>query len=172
MRGRTWLVLVRQIAAIVALPFTVTVLVPLWIARDRRVTFSAPQSWGGWLAAAFGTVLLAAGVWLFVTTVGLFWTRGRGTLAPWDPPRVFVADGPYRYVRNPMISGVVFILIAEALIVASRPLGEWAALFFAINLVYIPLIEQPMLEARFGDSYRDYTRHVRMFIPRLTPWQQ
>ena len=41
-----------------------------------------------------------------------------------------------------------------------------------MNLVYIPLIEEPMTEARFGDSYREYKKHVGMFIPRLTPWRR
>jgi protein-S-isoprenylcysteine O-methyltransferase Ste14 len=162
----------RQLVAIAVLPCTVTVVVPLWIARDARVPFAAPTDAASAAFVLGGLLCLAVGLWLFVTTVALFWTRGKGTLAPWDPPRVFVADGPYRYVRNPMISGVVFILIAEASIVRSRSLAEWAALFFAINVIYIPLVEEPMLAARFGDSYREYTRHVRMFVPRLTPWQQ
>jgi protein-S-isoprenylcysteine O-methyltransferase Ste14 len=149
----------------------VTVIVPLWIARDARMTVAAPGDPAAIALVLGGLLCLAAGLWLFVTTVALFWMRGHGTLAPWDPPRVFVAHGPYRYVRNPMISGVIFILIAEALILRSRPLGEWAALFVVINLVYIPLLEEPMLAARFGDPYREYKRHVRMFIPRLTPWQ-
>ena len=46
----------------------------------------------------------------------------------------------------------------------------WAGTFFVINLIYIPLLEEPMLEARFGESYRTYKQHVRMFVPRLDPW--
>ena len=95
--------LVRQAIAIAALPFTVTVIVPLWIAPSTRIVFSAPRDLVGVLTAVAASVLLAVGLGLFVTTVRLFWIRGRGTLAPWDPPRVFVADGPYRYVRNPML---------------------------------------------------------------------
>src|SRR5262249_9793511 len=119
---------------------------------------------------ATGLLCIALGLWLFIATVRLFWTRGRGTLAPWDPPRVFVADGPYRHVRNPMIAGVIFILIAEALILRSRPLAECAVWFFAINLIYIPLPEERMLEVRFGDESREYKHHVRMFLPRVTAW--
>lgn len=164
--------LARQLFAIAVLPFTVTVVVPWWIGRDGRVALRVPARPLDLMLVAAGAACAAAGLWLFVTTVRLFWTHGRGTLAPWDPPRVFVADGPYRYVRNPMISGVLLILIAEALVVRSRVFGEWAALFLVINLIYIPLLEEPMLEARFGESYREYKRRVRMFVPRLTPWQQ
>ena len=160
----------RQLLAIAALPFTVTVLVPLWIARDGDATVVAPDTGFNVALVAGGALFLLAGLCLFATTVALFWRRGRGTLAPWDPPRVFVADGPYRYVRNPMISGVIFILIGEALVLRSYAQARWALVFFVVNLVYIPLLEEPMLEARFGESYRNYKRHVRMFIPRATPW--
>ena len=98
-------------------------------------------------------------------------TEGDGTLAPWDPPRRLVVRGPYRFVRNPMISGVIFVLFSEALILRSLPLAAWAATFLVINLIYIPLSEEPMLRARFGDDYEEYCRHVRRFLPRVRPWQ-
>jgi protein-S-isoprenylcysteine O-methyltransferase Ste14 len=51
------------------------------------------------------------------------------------------------------------------------PLLQWAALVVVINAVYIPLIEEPMLSARFGDAYDEYRRHVPRLVPRLTPWK-
>jgi len=107
-----------------------------------------------------------------VTTVSLFATEGKGTLAPWDPPAHLVVRGPYRFVRNPMISGVILIILAESLILRSLPLAEWAGTFLLINMIYIPLFEEPFLEQRFGEEYRSYKRHVRRFLPRLRPWQQ
>jgi protein-S-isoprenylcysteine O-methyltransferase Ste14 len=68
-----------------------------------------------------------------------------------------------------MISGVVFVF-GEALVLRSAPHAEWAAAFLALDLLYIPLLEEPMLAARFGESYLDYRRHVPRFRPRLTPW--
>jgi protein-S-isoprenylcysteine O-methyltransferase Ste14 len=162
--------LLRQLLSIAILPFTVTVVVPVWIARRNAIAVERPQDASDVALIAAGGVVLAIGLALFVSSLYLFWTRGRGTLAPWDPPRQFVAAGPYRYVRNPMISGVILILVAEALIVRAWPLAEWAATFFVINLIYIPLVEEPMLDARFGDSYLTYKKHVRRFIPRVAPW--
>jgi protein-S-isoprenylcysteine O-methyltransferase Ste14 len=81
-----------------------------------------------------------------------------------------VVAGVYRHVRNPMISGVVLILLGETLIFRSLGLVEWALIFFAINLIYIPLLEEPMLEGRFGDEYRQYKRHVPRWVPRRTAW--
>lgn len=159
----------RQLTAIALLPLTVTVIVPLWIARSNGVALAAPVSMTGWAAYLAGLALLVTGLTLFGWSLALFWTRGRGTLAPWDPPRQFVADGPYRYVRNPMISGVILILMAESLMLRSWPHAAWAGGVFVINLIYIPSIEEPALEARFGESYARYKANVRRFIPRLRP---
>ena len=70
-----------------------------------------------------GCVLLVIGGTLFVASLRRFAGEGEGTLAPWDPPRRFVVEGPYRYVRNPMISGVIFLLAGEAAILRSVPHG-------------------------------------------------
>jgi protein-S-isoprenylcysteine O-methyltransferase Ste14 len=162
--------LLRQLIAVVVLPFAVTVIIPLWIGRRNAIRFTRPDTAGDVLAIAGSGICAAIGLTLVVATVYLFATVGRGTLAPWDPPREFVVRGPYRYVRNPMISGVLLILIAEALALRSAPLAQWTVLFLAINLVYIPLTEEPVLQRRFGDSYRRYTENVRRFLPRMTPW--
>ena len=66
-----------------------------------------------------------------------------------------------------MISGVLFI-IAEAFFFRSASLAIWAAAFFVINAIYIPILEEPGLERRFGDDYRAYKRSVPRLLPRLT----
>jgi protein-S-isoprenylcysteine O-methyltransferase Ste14 len=162
--------LLRHLVAIAILPGTVMVLVPVWIA-DR---YGAPLTIGASPARAVlqlaGVALLAVGLFLFFASLRLFATRGKGTLAPWDPPRVLVLRGPYRLVRNPMISGVIFILFGQALTLLSPLHGVWAAAFLMLNLVYIPLMEEPQLERRFGEAYREYRRHVGRFLPRSRPW--
>ena len=162
--------LLRHLAAITVLPFTVTVLVPLWIARDCGVRLTVGGAAGSTALQVVGIALLIVGLSLFLSSLWHFATEGKGTLAPWDPPREFVAGGPYRFVRNPMISGVCFVLFGEARVLLSRPHAVWAACFVILNLVFIPLVEEPQLERRFGDSYREYRSHVRRFIPRLRPW--
>ena len=160
----------RQLLSVAILPFVVTVVIPLWIARDERTTPSLGSTPLELTAQTLGAASLALGLWLFGYSLRHFAIRGRGTLAPWDPPRTLVVSGPYRYVRNPMISGVVFILFAEALLLRSTAHAVWALGFLAANFVVIPLIEEPQLETRFGESYREYTRHVGRLIPRLRPW--
>ena len=162
--------ILRHLLAIVVLPLTVTLVIPRWLALSYGVTFIAPATFGAKAAVAIGAVIFLLGATLAVSSVLRFFLEGDGTLAPWDPPRRFVATGPYRYVRNPMISGVCLVLCAQALILRSVVHAAWAAAFILLNLIQIPLVEEPGLRARFGESYREYCRHVGRLIPRLTPY--
>lgn len=148
----------------------VTIAIPLWISRRYGIEWMAPQTALEIACFAAAIALFLAGLALFASTLYLFATRGRGTLAPWDPPAHLVVRGPYRFVRNPMISGVILVLVAESLLLRSQPHAQWALAFLIINAIYIPLLEEPMLEARFGDEYRDYKRHIPRLVPRLRAW--
>jgi protein-S-isoprenylcysteine O-methyltransferase Ste14 len=101
----------------------------------------------------------------------IFMTVGKGTLAPWNPPQRLVVQGVYRHVRNPMISGVMFILLGEVFLSASSSLLVWFFIFVAVNLVYISLAEEPGLEKRFGEDYLAYKMNVPRWIPRARPWE-
>jgi protein-S-isoprenylcysteine O-methyltransferase Ste14 len=164
--------LFRHLLAIALLPVTVAILAPIWIARHYGIGLALGPSAGAVILQVGGVSLLGVGLFLVIASVWRFATEGKGTLAPWDPPRVFVVHGPYQFVRNPMISGVIFLLFGEALALRSIPHGVWAFLFLLLNLVYIPLVEEPQLERRFGASYREYCRHVRRFIPHRRPWRR
>ena len=111
-------------------------------------------------------MLFIAGLALLSWCVVLFARVGHGTLAPWDPTRNLVAAGPYRYVRNPMITGVAIMLMGEALFWGSALLGIWACIFVLVNHVYFLLSEEPGLEKRFGEDYRVYKANVPRWIPR------
>ncbi len=163
--------LARQLIAIVILPVTVTALVPSWIAQRYHVVLRAGTSTPALLLQTAGIVAALLGVVLFGSSLWRFATDGRGTLAPWDPPRLLVVNGPYQYVRNPMISGVIFVVIGEALVLLSVAHAAWAAFFLTINIVYIRFVEEPQLARRFGPGYDVYRNSVPRFVPRLTPWQ-
>ncbi|MFI5314612.1 MAG: methyltransferase family protein [Myxococcota bacterium] len=161
----------RHALAIAILPVTVTIVVPIWIGRRFGTSVSFPDAFFESLSLAIGLVCLGLGAALFAACLRRFVGEGEGTLAPWDPPRALVLNGPYRYVRNPMISGVIAVLLGEALCLRSLPHFAWALVFTAMNLVYIPLIEEPGLERRFGEAYRRYCENVPRIVPRATPWQ-
>jgi protein-S-isoprenylcysteine O-methyltransferase Ste14 len=118
-----------------------------------------------------GAICICLGLLLMTATIRLFVTVGKGTLAPWESPQRLVVQGVYRHVRNPMISGVLFVLLGESVITASVPLFRWFILFGVINAIYIPVLEEPGLVGRFGEEYLAYKRHVPRWIPRLTPWK-
>ena len=164
-------VILRHLLSIGVLPFTVAVLIPIWLARLHHVELAVGTTLPAVTAQLAGIASLGVGLALFVASLREFAVRGKGTLAPWDPPKYLVVQGPYRYVRNPMISGVLFLLAGEALVLRSWPHGQWALLFLIINLVFIPVVEEPQLERRFGASYREYRQHVGRLLPRLRPWQ-
>lgn len=163
--------LLRHLIAIAVLPFTVAVLIPVWLARRNAIIPDVGLSLLQIGLQSAGVILLAVGLLLFAASLRDFITQGRGTLAPWDPPRELVTRGPYRYVRNPMISGVVLVLFGEALVLRSFPHLQWALIFLGFNAVYIPLIEEPLLAQRFGAAYQNYRRHVPRLLPRLRPWK-
>jgi protein-S-isoprenylcysteine O-methyltransferase Ste14 len=151
--------ILRHLLAIGLLPGVVTLLVPALIVSGDEVA--------SWPLSLLGAVLIALGVVLIAQTVALFATVGDGTLAPWDPTARLVVRGPYRRVRNPMISGVLFVLLGEALVFGSLALLAWWAVVFAINAVYFPLVEEPGLRRRFGADYEAYRASVPRWLPRL-----
>jgi protein-S-isoprenylcysteine O-methyltransferase Ste14 len=160
----------RHVASIAALPFVIAVVVPVWIARTTDATFGLASRPANLALQLGGVLVIVLGLVLFASSLDRFARDGRGTLAPWDPPKEFVASGPYGYVRNPMISGVILILLGEAMSLRSVTHLEWTAAVFVINALYIPLFEEPQLVARFGPQYERYRRHVPRLVPRLRPW--
>lgn len=165
--------LVPMIRAVLLLPVTVLVLVPgllLWLVDGPRWFWDLPGP-QRWMLYVPVNLLAAYGFWMGCWTCSLFLRVGRGTPAPWDPPRELVIRGPYRFVRNPMMSAVFALLISESLATGSRAIVAWTAVFVVGNLFYIPLSEEPGLVKRFGASYEAYRRHVPRWIPRLTPYE-
>lgn len=167
--------LVRHLVSILLLPFSAVVLMPAWVLHRYPPGDSWPETGVSGIetiaARVAGAAIFALGLALFAWCVWLFGRVGKGTLAPWDPPRRFVAVGPYRYVRNPMISGVAAMLAGEAVFLASIPLALWTLTFVLVNQVYFVLSEEPHLERRYGPRYRAYKAAVPRWAPRFTPWE-
>lgn len=144
------------------LPATVLIVIPFLITDDFVLK-------GAW-TTILGSLFICLGLFIIISTIRMFIQIGRGTLAPWDPTRNLVTTGLYGYVRNPMIMGVFTGLIGEAVLFTSLNIGIWAGVFFVINTLYFILSEEPGLEKRFGEGYREYKRNVSRWIPRRKPW--
>jgi protein-S-isoprenylcysteine O-methyltransferase Ste14 len=142
------------------------VLLWAWIAAsarpfDARLPFTIPV----W-ARPLGLVLILAGALVVLWCVWTFVARGRGTPAPFDPPREFVAAGPYRYVRNPMYIGAFGILFGSGLALRSPAILGVAVLFLLLVHALVLLYEEPSLGSRFGDPYLHYKSSVHRWLPR------
>ena len=109
---------------------------------------------------------------LIVGVAGLLWCiwdfgrRGKGTLAPIDPPRFVVRTGPYRVVRNPMYLSVLTALGGEALLFSSSWLIVWAVVVATAFHVFVIAYEEPALRRQFGPPYEGYCRAVSRWLPR------
>jgi protein-S-isoprenylcysteine O-methyltransferase Ste14 len=154
--------IVKNIFSLI-LPFTVVVLVPSWIEKDFEFNYNLQMLLGG--------IFMLLGLSVMIFCISAFIRIGKGTLAPWSPPKNFVVTGLYKYVRNPMILGVLIILIGEAIAFDSIYVLEWAGAFFVINTIYFFILEEPQLEDRFGNDYREYKNNVNRWLPRFTPYQ-
>lgn len=113
-----------------------------------------------------GVALMCAGGALALSCVALFAIRGRGTPAPFDPPRRFVAVGPYRWVRNPMYVGGVILFVGFGLRHRSASIVLLAALAWVLVHLFVVLVEEPGLRRGFGSDYEAYLEGVDRWVPR------
>lgn len=114
------------------MPITVLIIIPYNI--ENNLSVESMQSFFA------GMVFIIASLFLMVTTVSKFIRIGKCTLAPWTPTKKLVISGIYAYVRNLMITGVVIIIIGEAIAFISMSILVWAIVFYIINNIYFSII--------------------------------
>ncbi|MCP4201260.1 MAG: isoprenylcysteine carboxylmethyltransferase family protein [bacterium] len=91
-----------------------------------------------------------------------------GTPVPFNPPPEVVDTGPYRYVRNPMVTGVFVLLFGLGFAFDSIALVcLFTPLYVLAHAWELKEIEEPELERRLGEEYIEYRNRTPMFIPRL-----
>ena len=150
----------RALLAFLALPGTVAFLVP-WMLRRADST--------GRIEPA-GLIPLTLGVVLLLWCVRDFYVSGKGTVAPWSPPRQLVVIGLYRFSRNPIYIGVMLILCGWAITYRSQLIAVYAAIVMVAFHLRVVLAEEPWLARTHGDEWRRY----RMRVPRwlgIRPWR-
>jgi protein-S-isoprenylcysteine O-methyltransferase Ste14 len=151
-----WLVL-KNLLFTVVVPGTAAVYLPVRIARSA--------SPAGGLASVAGLLLLAVGAGGYLWCQWHFAATGRGTPAPIDPPRQLVIRGPFRVVRNPMYLSVLVTVVGWAVFYRSAVLLWYAgALWIGFHL-FVIFYEEPVLQRQFGESYAQYRRTVRRWMP-------
>ncbi len=119
-----------------------------------------------WIEMA-GIILIAAGAALGLTCVGVFVIIGKGTAAPFDPPRKFVAVGPYKYVRNPMYIGALLVILGFGFYINSLAVLIFGLPWILFALLFVIFYEEPALRKKFGEEYRTYCDGVNRWVPRF-----
>lgn len=155
-RGRLlWL---RALLSFLALPGVFTGFVPqvLLTFDDWRI---------GCDLRPIGAVVLCGGLLVLLWCVRDFFVSGRGTLAPWDPPRHLVVVGLYRFVRNPMYLGVLTTVSGQALLFGSPVLAAYVVLLASAFHASVILYEEPTLRRMFGQEFDAYLRSVPRWLP-------
>jgi protein-S-isoprenylcysteine O-methyltransferase Ste14 len=141
------------------LPGTAAVYIPLLLAEDR-----VPEA-GPVLPLALAFFVM--GVFVYVRCVWDFAAFGRGTPAPFDPPRKLVVRGLYRYTRNPMYVGILALLAGWALLFQTPQLTVYAfclAIGFQLLIIFY---EEHSLGRQFGAEYHIYCSRVGRWLPRI-----
>jgi protein-S-isoprenylcysteine O-methyltransferase Ste14 len=149
---------IRALAAFIACPGIVAGLVP-WV-----IASGAPQF--GPLRGE-GLVPLAVGAGCLLLCVRDFLVSGRGTLAPWDPPRSLVIVGLYRFVRNPMYLSALAIVLGWSLYFGSLWLLLYLAGLAVAVHIRVRMHEEPWLSRQFGADWDRYAGAVPRWIPRF-----
>ena len=155
------MLLLRSIFFTILQPGTVAVLIPYWLISSggSGVVSDHPLRYLGLPLIIIGAAGLLWCVWEF-------FSAGRGTISPVDPPKHLVVRGLYRYVRNPMYVLVVIVLLGEAIFFNSVPVLIEAGVFIVLASLFVMLYEEPYLRRRFGESYESYSQTVGRWIPR------
>jgi protein-S-isoprenylcysteine O-methyltransferase Ste14 len=128
---------------------------------DGALGFALPA----WTRPLGVALMIVSGMVAFAC-VATFVTRGEGTPAPFDPPRKFVAAGPYRFVRNPMYVGGFMVLVGFGLYEQSPAILLFTLPWLLSAHLFVIGYEEPHLRATFGEAYEAYCRSVRRWWPR------
>ena len=140
----------------------VLVFVPSRVLSSSAVL--APKTIGFWQAA--GVLIGAAGAALAVSCIVVFALLGKGTPAPFDPPRRLVIRGPYRFVRNPMYIGASLAMTGAALFYQSFALFGYVGVFLLVSHLFVAAYEEPALRRTFGKEYEAYCDKVGRWWPK------
>jgi protein-S-isoprenylcysteine O-methyltransferase Ste14 len=152
------MLLAKVVIFTILVPGTIVAAIPYLLLRGE------PAPHPGFLRL-LGLLPLALGVSVYLWCAWDFASTGRGTPAPIDPPRMLVARGLYRVVRNPMYVGVLLVLIGESMVFSSRVILQYAFFVWLMFHLFVVFYEEPTLRKKFGAAYEEYRRNVSRWIP-------
>jgi protein-S-isoprenylcysteine O-methyltransferase Ste14 len=120
------------------------------------------------LSSIVGSCLIVVGLFLMLFSMAYF-LRVRGTPVPLSPPPKLVTTGPYKFSRNPMLTGLFILLFGLGIALGSLSLVFiFIPLFIIMNVWELKKVEEPELARRLGKAYIAYKKRVPMFFPSFT----
>ncbi len=150
---------IRALMAFLILPCVVGGLIPIILASVD------PWRVHGFISC--GIPVAGLGLLVLLWCVRDFYVSGKGTLAPWDPPKHLVIVGLYRYSRNPMYIGVLTLIGGWALLSGSPLLACYLFLFSVIFHLRVICFEEPWLSKTFGVDWTSYCAVTPRWLPGL-----
>ena len=145
---------IRALLAFLALPGIVAFIVPALLVPSIQTGAVHGE----------GLVLFFAGVFVLLWCVRDFYVAGKGTLAPWDPPRHLVRVGLYRFSRNPMYVGVLLILIGWTAAFRTRSLVIYTITVAILFHLRVIIFEEPWLARTFAQEWPPYKSRVPRWL--------
>jgi protein-S-isoprenylcysteine O-methyltransferase Ste14 len=121
------------------------------------------------VARVLGGVLICVGVVPLARSFADF-IRAGGTPVPVASPPRLVVSGFYRYVRNPIYTAFLAVLLGQVLLFGSLGMLKYTAAAWLVGAVAVRFYEEPTLVRKFGAEYQEYRRAVPAWIPRLHAW--
>ncbi|WP_294923175.1 isoprenylcysteine carboxylmethyltransferase family protein [uncultured Paracoccus sp.] len=110
-----------------------------------------------------GLGVTAAGIGLMMWAAATM-TRARTSFMPGLVPKALVTDGPFRFSRNPIYLGDLLVM-GGVLLALQLPVGLVLLPVFAQALTrFFILPEERVIEAEFGQGFRDYKARVRRWL--------
>jgi protein-S-isoprenylcysteine O-methyltransferase Ste14 len=115
-----------------------------------------------------GSPVVISGLVLLLWCVRDFYIVGKGTLAPWAPPKKIVIIGLYRYMRNPMYAGVLILVLGWSILFQSMVLLAYAGILFLVFHIRVLTNEEPWLNKTFGEEWQSYKNKVPRWLPHIS----
>jgi protein-S-isoprenylcysteine O-methyltransferase Ste14 len=159
---------IRGILFTILVPGTVAGYVPYLFMRNRLPDMHIGQFY--WV----GLLIMCIGIFIYLLTLISFLLRGKGTPAIWftkvigfiigEEPGKMVSSGLYKYSRNPMYVGVITTVAGEGIFFQYSSLLWYAFSLFIIFTLVVMFIEEPHLEEKFGEEYKNYKKRTRRWL--------
>lgn len=146
-------------------PFSVLFIIPRFLMNVSNIKSQA--GFGIPVVATVGFVTIWCGAALAIWCTILMFLFGKGTPLVTSAPQKIMNRNIYSYVRHPMMWALIFVVLGQVLMYGHIILLVWLIALSRILHLIVINYEEPQLERRFGESWKEYCQEVPRWFPRL-----